>query len=63
MPFDELTETIKWAEDGKTNAEIVDRVERHLVPELQWIADATYVMGYIHDISITINFENMIYSV
>ena len=46
MPLDELNELISWAENGKTNSEIVTRVEKHVVPSLHWIADATYAMGY-----------------
>ena len=45
MPLEELEELIKWAKDNKTNAEIVERVEKHVVPSLEWVSDATYDMG------------------
>ena len=43
MPMTELTALINWAKDGRTNAEIVERVESHIVSDLQLIADGTYV--------------------
>lgn len=45
MPIDELNDLISWAKSGKTNAEIVTRVESYMVPSIHWVADATYVMG------------------
>ena len=44
MPLDELRDLIEWSKNGKSNAEIVDRVESYPVRSLQWVSDATYGM-------------------
>ena len=46
MPELELRDLIKWAENGRSDQEIYDRVENIVVREFHWVCDGTYAMEY-----------------
>ena len=46
MPELELRDLIKWAENGRSDQEIYDKVENIVVRQFHWVCDGTYVMEY-----------------